>query len=181
MSTEKTQRRIAEKNASMQMRRSYFGIFGTALFLILFLFFSSILYLTFGKAFQNAEGKVLTRENEEELLTQMESDSSDISFETVMNYDWLFESGDAASSNAYVENGAHNQNAFYFTVTLAGPDQTVLYISPTLAVGEVLDSIKLNTVLPAGVYDAALIYYLLDEAGNTVDAVEMGLTITIEH
>lgn len=181
MSTEKTQRKIAEKTASMQMHRSYFGIFGTALFLILFLFFGFILYLTFGEVFQNAGGKVLTRENAGEILAQMESDSPDIPFETVMNYDWLFESGDAVSSNAYVENGIHNQNTFYFTVTLADPNQTVLYISPNLAVGEALDSIKLDTKLPAGVYDAALIYYLLDEAGNTLDTVEMGLTITIEH
>ncbi len=179
MSEEKTKKKIEEKIAQKEKKRSLSRIYNISLSIIFFFFFSCILYLTLGEALRGSANKVITKTNVDSILQELES--SEISFETVMNYDWQFENGQAASSNAYVQNSPNNQNAFYFTVSLYNTSRTVLYISPTLEVGEDIYDIKLNSGLPAGKYDAALTYYLLDEGKTVVDTVEMGITIAVEQ
>ncbi len=183
MSKEKTQKKIEEKIANTQKSHSRRPIFRLAGAFMLLLFCGAILYLTLGDAVRGSRGEVLTPENAEEIIKQMTTpeNTADASFEAVMNYTWLFPAGDAVSSNAYVENSPNNRNAFYFTVALTGKSQTILYVSPNLKVGEALGSIKLDTELAAGSYDAVLTYCLLDDTGNVADTVQMTVEIVVEE
>lgn len=182
MSKAKTLEIIEHKTANAQTRRSHRRAYRIGTAVAVLLFFGTVLYLTLGDPLQDSGGQVVTPENVEDFLKQMDEsgNSANPSFETVMNYSWLFPTGDAVSSNAYVENSINNQNDFYFIVTLMDTSQTILYVSPNLKPGEALDSIKLDAGLAAGNYRAQLTYHLLDKSGNVEDTVQMMLEIVVE-
>jgi len=54
--------------------------------------------------------------------------------QVTMNSTWEFESGDKASSNAYVANSVNNETAVYFDVVRNDTQETI-YQSPVIPVG----------------------------------------------
>lgn len=84
-------------------------------------------------------------------------------FTTDMNMSWTFPSGSAVSSNAEIGNSSSNLYDCYFDVYLDDDEQTLLYSSPIIPVGEKLDKLELDQVLPDGTYDAVCTYHLLDD------------------
>lgn len=186
MSKEKAQRQIQQK---MEQDRQYHGkkqlLFRVCIFIMMFLivlFIGTILYLTLGDYFQSSRGELLTKENASEYLEQLASQNpGDNSYEITMSTTWIFQDSKTPSPNAYVENCLGNQNAVYFTVTLADNTDKILYSSKKIDIGEYDNHIKLQTSLNRGNYDAILTYFILDEQGNCISTIPVSIQIQIQN
>lgn len=146
-----------------------------------------IIYLMRSENTDEAEEKrpvVVTEENAEqmaeEILNREEPQEVPMSYQVTMNSTWEFESGDKASSNAYVANSADNETAVYFDVVRNDTQETI-YQSPVIPVGGELNSVKLDTKLGAGDYECTLTYHLIDEDQNTLTTVNMWLMVKVEN
>jgi hypothetical protein len=125
---------------------------------------------------------VVTSENVEDVLKEM-SEAEYIEpgyFETSMTNEWHFADGKAISSDAYVANVANNTNDVYFDVVLADDEEKVVYASPVIPRGGVLDQIALDTQLEKGSYDCIMIYHLVDDDQNTISTLRVKVTLIIE-
>lgn len=125
---------------------------------------------------------VLTPDNVEEMIQQMEEEEyvAPGYYTVTMNFDWHFATGDAVSSNAYVENAVENTNAVYVDVFLSEDEENAIYKSPIIPVGSSLQEIKLDTLLDAGTYDCVAVYHLVDDDQNTVSTLRVTVTVTVE-
>lgn len=122
---------------------------------------------------------VVNEDNVEEIISQMEGVDPG-HYQMTMNSVWNFESGDASSDNAYVENSEENHNPVYFDITRSDTEETILE-SPIIPVGSHMDKIKLDKKLKAGTYDCVMTYHLLDEKDETISTVRVSLTIVVKH
>lgn len=125
---------------------------------------------------------VVSPDNVEEVIAQMEDkDFVEPGYYTVsMNYDWHFPSGNAVSSDAYVENSTDNTNAVYFDLFLASDEEKAIYKSPVIPVGSSLHDIAFDTRLDAGTYDCIMVYHLIDDDQNTISTLRVTVTVIIE-
>lgn len=125
---------------------------------------------------------VVTQDNVQDVVQQMEEkEILPPSYYTVaMNYDWHFATGDAVSTDAYVENDTSNTTPVYFDVVLASDEEKVLYKSPVIPVGSSLEGFALDTKLEAGTYDCVVIYHLVDDEQNTLSTLRVTVTLTVE-
>ncbi len=146
-----------------------------------------IIYMIHSKNADEADDKrpvVVTEENAEqiaeEILNREEPQGVPMSYQVTMNSTWEFESGDKASSNAYVANSADNETAVYFDVVRNDTQETI-YQSPVIPVGGELSSVKLDTDLDAGDYECTLTYHLIDEDQNTLTTVNMWLMVKVAN
>lgn len=146
-----------------------------------------IIYLMRSKNTDEAGEKrpvVVTEENAEqmaeEILNREEPQGVPMSYQVTMNSTWEFESGDKASSNAYVANSTDNETAVYFDV-VRNDTQEIIYQSPVIPVGGELNSVKLDTELDAGDYECTLTYHLIDEDQNTLTTVNMWLMVKVAN
>ena len=126
---------------------------------------------------------VVTPDNAEEIIQQMENDEyvAPGYYTVTMNFDWYFESGDAVSSNAYVENVLGNTNAVYLDLFLVEDRENAIYKSPVIPVGSSLQDIVLDTSLDAGTYDCVAVYHLVDDEQNTISTLRVTVTVTIDE
>ncbi len=142
-----------------------------------------ILYLLLAqKPEEERRNVVVTPDNVEEVIQQMaEEDFVDPGYYTVrMNYDWHFATGDAVSSDAYVENLAENTNAVYLDLFLTSDEENAIYKSPVIPVGSSLGDIALDTALDAGTYDCVAVYHLVDDDQNTISTLRVTVTVIVE-
>lgn len=127
---------------------------------------------------------VVTEDNAEqvaeEILNREEPQETPMNYQVTMNSTWEFESGDKASSNAYVANSENNETAVYFDVVRNDTQETI-YQSPVIPVGGELNSITLDTDLDAGDYECTLTYHLIDKDQNTLTTVNMWLMVKVEN
>jgi hypothetical protein len=126
---------------------------------------------------------LVTEDNVEEVLGQLrEEDYTEPGYYTVtMNYEWHFPSGDAESTDAYVENVAGNTNDVYFDVYLADDEENVIYKSPIIPRGGHIRDFKLDTPLEKGTYDCICEYNLVDENQNSLSNVSMAVQVIVEN
>ena len=122
--------------------------------------------------------EVVTPENVDEIIAELPERTPPGEYEVKMNTTWVFETGESASSNAYVENSKANTNAVYFDIIRSDTEETI-YQSPTLPVGSHLEGITLDTALEAGSYPCMLTYYLLDDEGEPISKLNINLDITV--
>lgn len=184
MSKEKANERINNRISSPE-EKSHKGIIIAIVVVAVCALVGVILYLVLGKDAEPEPKEwnmVVTPDNVDEIIAQLnEADKTPPgSYEVRMTPDWVFDNGDAISSNAFVENVTNNQNTVYFEITRTD-DSSVIYKSPYLPVGSSLEKIKLDTSLPAGVYDTVLTYHLVDEENQHVSKISVALTITIKN
>lgn len=125
---------------------------------------------------------VLSPDNVEEVIQQMEEEEfvAPGYYTVTMNFDWHFASGDAVSSNAYVENVLENTNSVYFDLFLADDEENAIYKSPIIPVGSSLQDIALDTPLSAGTYDCVAVYHLVDDDQNTISTLRVTVTVIVE-
>ncbi len=123
---------------------------------------------------------VVTPENVNDILAQVNQHNSDASYTTSMNVDWYFENGTSASSNSYIENPAKNSRTVYFDVLLKDT-QELVYTSPYIPVGSRVEHIALQSNLSAGVYPAVCVYHLVDDDKNEVASVSVAVTLHIQN
>lgn len=126
---------------------------------------------------------VITPDNVEEMIQQMEEEEYvEPGYYTVtMDFDWHFASGDAVSSDAYVENVVGNTNAVYLDLFLTEDEEKAIYKSPVIPVGGSLRDIALDTPLSAGTYDCVAVYHLVDDDQKTISTLRVTVTITIDE
>lgn len=141
-----------------------------------------ILYLLFKPDEKERRNEVITPDNVEEMIKKMdEEEVVDPGYYTVtMNYDWHFATGDAVSSDAYVENIVQNTNSVYFDLFLADDEENAIYKSPVIPVGSRLQDIELDTPLDAGTYDCVAVYHLVDDDQDTISTLRVTVTVIIE-
>lgn len=127
--------------------------------------------------------EVITPDNVEEMIQQMEEEEyvAPGYYTVTMNYDWHFATGDAVSSNAYVENALENTNAVYLDLFLVDDEENAIYKSPVIPVGSSLTDIALDTPLSAGIYDCVAVYHLVDDDQNTISTLRVTVTVTIDE
>lgn len=121
---------------------------------------------------------LITLDNRDEVLADLNKKVSDGLFEVQMNMEWSFKNASAPSENAYVANAATNSNTVYFTVTLDDTGE-VVYDSPYIPVGYALRDISLQKALAAGTYPCTLTYHLVDENEKEVSNLALAVTLNV--
>lgn len=126
---------------------------------------------------------VVTPDNVEEVIQQMEEEEyvAPGYYTVTMDFDWHFASGDAVSSDAYVENAVENTNAVYLDLFLLEDEENAIYKSPVIPVGSSLSDIALDTPLSAGTYDCVAVYHLVDDDQNTISTLRVTVTVTVDE
>lgn len=117
--------------------------------------------------------------NLNDIMSDMSDKVEDGMFECMMSSTWVFEDAASASSNSYVANVENNRHALYFDVYEEETDE-LLYSSPILPVGSEIRGIELDKELPAGDYDAIVMYTLVNEDYEEVSTVGFNITISIK-
>lgn len=101
-------------------------------------------------------------------------------YTATMNFEWHFATGDAESSDSYVENSLENTNAVYFDLFLKDDEENAIYESPIIPLGGVVRNVRLNRKLDAGTYDCVLVYHLVDEEQNSISTASFTVKVIIE-
>lgn len=99
-------------------------------------------------------------------------------FTTLMNVHWVFPSGTEPSTNAFVGNSEINETMIYFDVVLSDTDELV-FSSPFLPVGSMLDNFTLDVALPPGNYDAVATFFMVNEDFEYLTHVNVVVTIEV--
>lgn len=128
----------------------------------------------------NGRGRVVTMENRDEILADLNNKVNDGFYEIMMNVEWSFKDASTPSEDAYVANTTTNSNTVYFDVVVDSTGQTV-YESPMIPVGYELQDIALKSNLAAGTYPCTLTYHLVDEDSKEVSTLAVGVTLNIEN
>ena len=97
-----------------------------------------------------------------------------------MATEWHFETGDAISDNARVDNLPGNTNAVYLDVFLEDNEDEPVYSSPVIPVGSFLGGIALDKPLDAGTYDCVAVYHLVGEEQKTISTLRIAIRILVE-
>ncbi|MCI8827064.1 MAG: hypothetical protein HFH65_07730 [Lachnospiraceae bacterium] len=124
-------------------------------------------------------GTVVTLDNKDEILADLNNKVSDGFYEIMMNVEWSFKDASTPSEDAYVANPTTNSNTVYFDVVVDSTGQTV-YESPMIPVGYALQDIALKSDLAAGTYPCTLTYHLVDENSKDISTLAVGVTLNIE-
>ena len=183
MSKEGANERISRRDAMPAAeKKSHMGIVIVVAVLAICLLGGGIVYLLFGKKEQKSYNTVITSDNVEEIIAQMEEkDFTPIgSYEVQMNTKWEFPDGSSPSSNARVTNQVKNNTTVFFTITL-GNDNRQIYKSPYMEPGSRLENIKLDDVLDAGTYETVLTYHLVDDDYKETSKVSVKVILTIHN
>lgn len=117
---------------------------------------------------------VVTQDNVDEVIADMDKPIDDGTYEVTMNTDWLFNSD---TSNAYVENSTNNTRTVYFDVNLADTGELV-YSSPYIPVGEKIQNFVLDSKLSPGKYNGLVTYHLVDD--NKKEVSNLSVTVTFQ-
>lgn len=127
----------------------------------------------------SGRGVLVTPENVHELIEQ-DQKNTDASYTLSMNFDWQFEDGASPSSNAYVENSQLNSRTVYFDLFL-GDTEELIYSSPYIPLGGELTGFALDKDLDAGVYEATMVYHLVDDEYQEITTVTVGVNLYISN
>ena len=123
-------------------------------------------------------GMVLTPDNIEEVTRLMNEPNPDAQFTVSMTTNWVFETSLTPSRTAIVNNRESNSRTVYFDVTLRDTGELV-YSSPYIPLGGTLENFALDANLRAGVYDAIIHFFLVDDDNEVVADVMDTVTLTI--
>lgn len=121
---------------------------------------------------------IVDEDNAGDIMDEMSEKVSKGMFECKMTTAWTFDDGKSESPNAYVANVENNLYTLYFDVYEEATNE-LLYSSPLLPVGTELKNFKLDKELPAGEYDAVVMYKMVDENQEEVSSVGFKVTITV--
>jgi hypothetical protein len=131
---------------------------------------------------ENRREVLVTEDNVQQVIEQMEAEEyvPQGYYTVTQNYDWHFPKGDAASTDAHVENLPENTNDVYFDLFLAEDSENPIYESPVIPLGAVLEGFKLDTELDAGTYDCVMVYHLVDSNQKSISTVSVSVTVIVE-
>jgi hypothetical protein len=118
-------------------------------------------------------------ESAQSIVDQMREEVEEGMFECKMSMKWNFDDGKSESRDAYVANSDNNKFPFYFDVRLYDGSDELLYESPIITVGNRIDKIKLDKELPAGTYEAVVMYTLIRDVETQEPVSSAGFVIDI--
>lgn len=121
---------------------------------------------------------VIDEDSANDVMEQMREEVAEGMFECQMSMTWTFADGKAESKDAYVANSANNTHPICFDVYRKDTEE-LLYASPVLPVGTDLTDFKLDQELPAGSYQATVMYSLLEDADSQEVISQAGFVVTI--
>lgn len=121
---------------------------------------------------------VVDEESARNVMDEMREEVVEGMFECQMSMNWTFDNGAAESRDAYVSNSVNNTHPILFDVYL-NDTQELVYSSPVLPVGASLTNFKLDKELPAGEYEATVMYELLTDVETQETVSSAGFVITI--
>jgi hypothetical protein len=124
---------------------------------------------------------VKDEESAENVMEDMREEVAKGMFECQMAMTWDFDTWDSASKNAYVANSTNNTYPIYFDVYLESGDgsKNVIYSSPVLPVGAYINNFALDQELPAGTYEATVMYTLLEDETTQKEISSAGFIVTL--
>lgn len=122
----------------------------------------------------------VSEDSAQDIVSEMADKVAEGMFECKMTTSWTFDDVESASHNAYVANVENNRYTLYFDVIEESTNEK-LYSSPMLPVGTDIKDIKLEKSLPAGDYNAVVMYTMVDENYEEVSSVGFKITISIVH
>lgn len=126
-----------------------------------------------------AQGTVLTPENRDEVMALFnEVAEEDRSYVVSMSRDWIFETALTPSPNARVNNLERNSRTVFFDVLLRETGD-LIFTSPFMPLGSTLEGFALDRDVDAGVHEALVVFYLVDDDYEIITDVTVGITITI--
>ncbi len=180
MSNQSSEERITQKISNGAEKKSKKSITTVIILVIVAIVIIVALVLFFTQSKTNRRNVVVTPDNVEEILSDMQDKQVKAgTYEVTMNTTWNFDKGDSASDNAYVENSTSNADDVYFEIVRSDTNEKI-FTSPTIPVGSHLENITLDKALAKGTYDCMLTYYLLDKQGNTTSKLNLKLTIKVK-
>lgn len=136
-----------------------------------------IVYLLFFKDKEkNSRETVVTKENIDEVVEQIDKPVLAGQYEVMMTMEWKFKDG---TSNAYVENSTSNTHTVYFDVSLKDTGE-VVYSSPFVPIGEKIQEFELDKQLEVGEYEAIVTYHLVDESEEELSTTSVNVKLIIE-
>lgn len=127
----------------------------------------------------SAKGTLVTEDNYQDVLDQMNEPVVAGSYVVNMSVDWMFEDGKSPSYTAVVTNDELNEYTVYFDVFLSSSSERI-YSSPYIPVGSELSSITLDRALKKGVYPGYVTYYLVDDDMEVLSSLSVNVNITID-
>lgn len=180
MSKDKVNERINNSVGNQKKNKSSLKLISFVLIIVILILVGVIVSLLTEK--KSKPNNIVTPDNVDQIIDQLEEEERTPvgAYEVSMNTNWEFESGDAISSNAFVENGVSNLNTVFFTISLKGSDE-IIYTSPYLEVGSSLRDIQLDSKLTKGNYDAIITYHLVDEEYEELSSVSLYMQIIIKQ
>lgn len=167
----------SQKESNKERRKKIIVIISFAIILIAL---TICIVLLLYKPKNNLDRGFVKESNTDEIMSEMSDKVEEGMFECKMTTTWTFEDADSVSPNAYVANSENNRYTFYFDVYDESTNE-LLYSSPLLPVGTEMNNIKLEKHLPAGDYDAVVMYTLVDENEKEVSTAGFTITISIVH
>lgn len=126
----------------------------------------------------DGRGILVTPENLEEIIERISEPVPDGHYLTTMNLDWLFDTWDTPSSNAFVENATDNVRTVYFDLFLDSTGE-LIYSSPFMPVGSKLEGFALDSEVPAGNHPATVTYHLVDDEFQNLSSVSVAVLLRI--
>lgn len=154
----------------------------TLVILVIAVLIGVIIYLLVRSPEEEVDNRatIITEDNVDEVMAKMEEPIEDGYYTCEMNVDWNFTDSSQPSYNAYVANSDINTRTVYFDLALE-EDNTVVFSSPYIPVGEKLDEIVLTEDLAAGDYPAVVTYHLVDDDHKELSRVSVTVTLHIEQ
>lgn len=154
----------------------------TLVILVIAVLIGVIIYLLTRSPEEEVDNRatIVTEDNVDEVMEQLNEPVEDGYYNCQMNVDWNFTDSSQPSYNAYVVNSTINTRTVYFDVNLE-EDDTLVYSSPYIPVGEELKEIKLSEKLSAGDYPAVVTYHLVDDDHKELSTVSVTVTLHIEQ
>jgi hypothetical protein len=133
-----------------------------------------------GEILPTADGRgiVITPENVDEMREQLQERVEDGYYASRMNVEWVFETWNSPSNNAFVENQLKNTRTVYFDLIVDDTDELV-YSSPFIPVGAKLERFTLDRELPAGEHPATVTYHLVDDNYENITEVSVAVLLKI--
>jgi hypothetical protein len=124
-------------------------------------------------------GMIATPENIDEIRRLLEEEPSpDAQYTVHMTTNWEFETARTPSRNALVRNLEENSRTVYFDVTL-NDTGALVYSSPYIPLGGMLEKFALDVNLSAGVHAATIRFFLVDDDNEVIADVADSVTLTI--
>ncbi len=101
-------------------------------------------------------------------------------YEVLMSrVEWYVDSETSTTRDVYITNKDTNVYDMYFEL-VEESTETLLYTSPVLEIGDVLENLTLDTPLDAGRHTCVMVHHLLDPlTGEEVDGLELYVEVVI--